>query len=397
MSMSAEFFSIFIILLLSIFLAAVFRRLHLPYVVALLVGGVLVGPHGFDVIEINDGIRLLGEIGLISIMFIAGMETKLSHFMAGKKHISALALLNAVIPFITGIAVAAYFGYTDVAVLLVGTIFISSSITVVLPSLEGAGMMRRHVGQDIIATAIVVDIISFVFLSLVLQTVNPVSSLPLPLFYLVALLVIIALRMMIPKLRKFLYIVRPQGQDVFNFEVRWVFALLLGIVVIFQVLGFHPILAAFFAGMMLSDNLQSEEFVEKIKTISYGFFIPIFFVVIGASVNVLVLLEGGVVLALTAAIITGSVISKVLSGYAGARFTGYSHGEALLVGFALTPSLSATLAVVFIGVERGIFDDNIASAIIILSIVTSFVGPFIIERLERLIERREQQDIRGAA
>ncbi len=387
--MSAEFFSIFIILLLSIFLAAVFRRLHLPYVVALLVGGVLVGPYGFDVIALNDGIRLLGEIGLISIMFIAGMETKLSHFMAGKKHISVLAFLNAAIPFITGIAVAAYFGYSDVALLLVGTIFISSSITVVLPSLEAAGMMRRHVGQDIIATAIVVDIISFVFLSIILQTVSPVSSLPLPLFYLLALAVIIALRVMIPKLRKFLYVVRPQGQDVFNFEVRWVFALLLGIVVIFQVLGFHPILAAFFAGMMLSDNLQSEEFVEKIKTISYGFFIPIFFVVIGASVNILVLFEGSAVLALTGAIIAGSVLSKVVSGYAGARITGYSHYEAALVGFALTPSLSATLAVTFVAVQEGIFDDQIATAIIILSIATSFVGPFIIERLQGVVLRRE--------
>ena len=85
-----EFFSFFIILLAAVFFSALFNRLHLPFVIALIIGGVIIGPHGLALFEMNQTLDFLGEIGLVFLMFMAGLEIKLSSFAQDKKNISLL-------------------------------------------------------------------------------------------------------------------------------------------------------------------------------------------------------------------------------------------------------------------------------------------------------------------
>ncbi len=376
-----EFFSFFIILLAAVFFSALFNRLHLPFVIALIIGGIIIGPYGLALFEITPTIDFLGQIGLIFLMFIAGMEIKLSGFAKDKKNISIISILNAFIPFAVGFAIASLFGYENIVALLLGIIFISSSVAVIIPSMEQSGLMHTRLGQEIVSATIIEDIISLIFLSILLQKTSPITQIPLPLFYALLILTLVILKIAIPKLRKFFNFIREKKTGLFEFEIRLIFTLLIGVVVIFEILGLHPIIAGFFAGLIFSESIKSRILKQKLHAISYGLFIPVFFIIVGGETNITLLAQVNTALFLTIAVVLGSFLAKFISGWLAGRLVGFNNQESSLMGVATTPQLSTTLAVVFIGHEMGLLDSNMVTAMVALSLFTTFIGPFVISRL----------------
>ncbi len=387
-----EFLTFFIILLVSVFFSAIFNRLHLPFVIALIAGGIIIGPHFLGILEVTEPIDFLGQIGLIFLMFIAGLEIKLSNFANDKKNISIISVLNGFVPFIVGVGIAVLFGYHGTVPMLLGIIFISSSVAVIIPSIEGAHLLGRRLGKEIVSATIIQDIVSLVLLSIVLQSVKPVTNIPLPLFYLLLVIVLIILRTAIPKLRTFFNFIRKKKNGLFDFEVRLILTLLIGVVVIFELLGLHPIIAGFFTGLVLSESIKSKELFSKIHAISYGLFIPIFFIIVGAEADITLLYHLGPAVYLTISIVLGSFLAKIISGWLAGRMVGFNNREGLLMGVATTPQLSTTLAVVFIGFELGLLDDNLVTAMVALSLITTFVGPMLINLLSKQVI--EQKDLK---
>ena len=377
----AEMLPFFIVLFAGVFFSGLFKRLHLPWVVALLLGGIIIGPHGLELFEINNTIKFIGQIGLIFLMFMAGLETSLSSFSHFKAKLGFLSFINAFIPALIGVLIGFYFGYGLSSSLLLGIIFVSSSIAVVIPSLESSGLIYRPLGKYIVMTTVFQDIASLVLLSLFLQSIDPVTSLPLPIFYLILFVFLFFLRWLLPKIRWFLSITNDEDdKKLFQRELRVVLAILIGTVIGFELLGLHPIVAAFFVGLVLSDSLKSEVLLEKIKTLSYGIFIPTFFIVVGAETNLFVLTESKEVLYIVAAVVVGSLIAKYLSGYFGAKIVGFNKLESKLFAVSSMPQLSTTLAVVFTGVEFGFLDEKIMTAMIILSVVSTVVAPVLMNK-----------------
>lgn len=374
-----ELFPFFVILFVGVFFSEVFSRLHLPWVIALIVGGVVIGPTGFDVFQPNETIEFLGQIGLVFLMFMAGLETKFSSFKEVQKTALPLVVLNAGIPFAVGFLIAILFGYPAIVGLLLGVIFMSSSIAVIIPALQQRGFLQKKVGHTIVTTTIIEDVASLVIFSIVLQQIDPVTPLPLPLFYLLAVLFLFVLRFLIPKIRFFFaYTKEQEVRDVFQQELRSIFVIMIGTVIMFELLGFHPIIAGFFAGFILSDSVKSQLLKDRLQAISYGVFIPVFFVLIGANTDfgAIFALTGSIIFAVI--VIFGSVLSKFFSGWIGARFEGFSRSESFLVGASTIPQLSTTLAVVFSGVELGLIDSRLSATIVLLSMVTTVLGPLLI-------------------
>lgn len=373
-----EFFPFFLILFAGVFFSEIFRRLHLPWVVALIVGGIVIGPHVLNVFEADDTIVFLGQIGLVFLMFMAGLEIKLSTFKESRRSITKLSFINGAFPFFVGLGIGFFFGYGWVASLLLGIIFVSSSIAVVIPSLEAAGVLRTRLGKSIVASTIVEDVMSLVLLSVLLQSINPVTSIPLPLFYILLFASLFALRWVIPKIEWFFSSRLRDTKDLFRQELRSVFVILIGTVVIFEFLGLHPIIAGFFAGLVLSDSIGNDLLKEKLRTISYGIFIPIFFVLIGMQANISIFGQLNGALLFVAVIVLGSIFSKFVSGWIGGRVSGFTSNESLLIGSSTIPQLSTTLAVAFTGAELGLLDQKLVTAMIVLSIVTTLLGPILI-------------------
>jgi Kef-type K+ transport system membrane component KefB len=379
--MEINFLPFFLILLAGVLFSSAFKRFHLPWVLALIVAGIVVGPHGAGFVESNSTIEFMGSIGLIFLMFMAGLETQLSSFREFGKNIIIIALLNGMIPFGVGFGIGLLFGFSYIASLLLGAIFMSSSVAVILPALEEVGLIKKQIGRTIVASAVIVDIASLVVLSVVLQNINPVTTLPLPTFYLIVAIVLIAFGYALPKIRNIMC-KKSRANDLFETEVRIIVLMLIGTVVTLGLLGLHPIIAGFFTGLVLSESIKSELLIEKLRTISYGVFIPVFFVIVGLHTNIGILFESAGVMGLAVVVIVGSIVSKYVSGWMGARLAGFTKSNAYLVGMSTVPQLSTTLAVVYTAVEIGILKEELIVSMVALSMISTMIAPFALRRVK---------------
>jgi len=380
--MEVALVSFFIVLFAGVFFSTLFARLHLPWVVALIVAGIIIGPHGIGVFSPDSTIEFLAEIGLIFLMFMAGLETRLGSFKNLKKEVSVITALNGLLPFILGFGIASAFGYPFVTALIVGIIFISSSIAVVIPSLEAQGLIHTHIGRSIVASTIFQDIASLVAVSILLQNINPSTPLPLPLFYILVFVAVVALRWLIVNTRNYIHTHHTKDDETFQQEPRVILLILIGTVIVFELLGLHPIIGGFFAGLVLSGVIKSTELKEKLRAISYGIFIPIFFVIIGSKADIGIFAETQKALPIALAIVIGSISIKFLSGLlAGAVLR--NKREGLLIGAATIPQLSTTLAVAATGFALGLLDQNLITALVILSIITTLASPLLIRWLKK--------------
>lgn len=385
-----ETLSFFIVLFAALFFSEVFKRLHLPWVVALILGGIIIGPFGLGIFTSNTTIDFLAEIGLVFLMFMAGLETKLSSFHRLEKGKFTLPLLNGGLPFLVGLGLGIYFGLELKAALLLGIVFISSSVAIILPSLEANKLLKTRLGKSIIATTILEDIASLVLLSILFQTVSPLTNLPLPAFYALLLATLVALRWLIPRIRKFSLAKTEQERGLFQRELRTILAILIGTVVSFQLLGLHPIIAGFFAGFVLSESVTSKELKDKLRVLSYGLFIPIFFIVVGSKTDIGVFFETRSIAVFTVLLIAGSIASKFIAGMIAGKLNNFSLKEGALIGVATIPQLSTTLAIAFTGFKLEILSSELIAALVALTIVTTLISPLLIKFIKGFLENPQE-------
>jgi len=385
-----SFYPFFLIVFSGVFFSMLSIRTHIPWAVMLIIGGIALGPSALGIVEVDPTIDFMGQIGLVFLMFMAGLETKMTHFKEFRSNLLALACVNGFVPFLAGFLVVWLFGYDLITALIIGIIFVSSSIAVVIPTLEVSGMLRTKLGQSVIITTVLQDITSLVLLSLLLQSVSPVTDVPLYVFYPVLLGVLIGLRLFIPKLREWLVKATTGSPDLFQLEFRSTFLILIGTVIAFELLGLHPIVAGFFSGLVLADSIKSKVLKDKIKTISYGVFIPTFFIVVGLQTDLSVFQNVSAVLFVMVSLIGALVASKYLSGYLAARSVGFDMTESKFFAATSLPQLSTTLATAFVAFNLELIDQTLLTSLVMLSVVTVLLSPLLIRKYATtLLERKE--------
>jgi len=373
-----EFLPIFLILVASLAFGGAFHRFHLPWVFGLIVTGMLLGPFGFSLVQPDGTLRFLGELGLVFLMFMAGLETKLSSFHRYGSHIAFVAIAHGLLPFAAGAFFGAFVGLDSVPALMVGVLFMSSSVAVIVPALEETGIIARRAGKIAVASIMLVDMACLVMLSFLLQTVQPETTIPLPLFYVLVAVVTAGLWYVVPRIRG-LFPHHEDERDLFESEVRIVFLILMGTVVIFEILGLHHIIAGFLSGLLLSESLKSEVLIEKLRTMSYGFFIPVFFVLVGMDTDVFALVTSTSI-GLIAAFCVTAIVMKYGSAWLGARMAGLARAEAHVVGIAAVPRLATALVIVLVSVEYDILTPVYAAAVLVLAMVTTVCAPLALRR-----------------
>jgi len=366
----------FVILISGLIFSEIFKRLHLPYVTALIIAGILIGPLFLNLIQVDETVSFIGSIGVVFLMFITGSEVKWAFFQKMGKDIIFLSFLNGAIPFITGFGIGWFFGYDFFTSIVLGTVFLSSSIAVIIPSLESNKLIDTKIGKTIISATVFEDITSLILLAFILQSFSQKSPIPLPVYIPTIILLIIGLKIVIPKIEK-MYQSRKKGKDLFESELRFVFVVLLAAVLLFESIGMHAIIAGFIIGIILGNSIR-DKIEEKIRTVSYGIFIPTFFLIIGMQTDLSVfLLERSVLL--TYFIVIGLISSKIVSGWIGGRLIKFSGKESLLIGVSTVPQLSTTLATAFAALEFGILNQEIITSLVVLSIVTTLAVPLTIK------------------
>lgn len=383
----SEFITFFIIITSALLFSEVFNRLNLPWVTALIVAGIVFGTEGFGIIEPNPITDFFSEVGLVFLMFMAGLEIRLSSFSSVRKEMSIITLINGMAPFILALGISFAFGLGAFPTFLLAAALISSSVAVVLPSLEGSGVFNRKLGQTIISSTALLDIASVLLFSFVIQQVTN-SGTPLLVLYGFLAMSMVLLRLAVPRLET--YFANKESQK-FEKEIQLLVSVLMGTVILFGVLGLEPAEAGFFAGLILSDSIKHKIARAKLHAIAYGLFIPVFFVMVGAEINIGVFYENDTAIWLTLSVVLGSILTKYGSGWLAGRLAGFSAVESSLVGVATVPQLNVALAIAATGFAAGVIDLNLLTALVMLSVVTSFVAPPLMKLFVKRVERVDKQ------
>lgn len=378
-----EFVTFFIIIGAALLFSEFFNRLHLPWVTALIISGIVFGTEGFGLIQPNPVTDFFSEIGLVFLMFMAGLEIRFSSFRKLHREVATISLFSAVLPFLAGITIGITFELSPLETFLLAATLISSSIAVVVPSLESAHIFRKKLGNTIVASTVALDIASVTMFSVLIQQFTA-TNIPLPLLYGSLLVVLVLLRLAVPRIES--YFARKKTQK-FEQELQLIISVLVGTVILFSILGLQPAEAGFFAGLILSDTVKNKMTHAKLHAVAYGLFIPVFFVMVGAEINIDLFYGNTAVLWLTLAVVLGSMATKFASGWLAGRASGFTMLESKLVGAATMPQLNVPLAVVSVGFAYGLIGSDLLTALVLLSVVTTFVAPPLIGHLARRLAK----------
>ena len=369
-------FGLLLILSLGLIVPDIFKKtLHLPFVTSLIIIGSIFGPYGLDIIESNEIIEFFGFLGFTFLMLMAGLETHISELKKAIGKISILASINAGIPFVVGLSIGRLFGYGWATSLLLGTIFVSSSVAIIV-SFSKSGRFSKTVKDIMLPAFVIEDLLSMILLASIFQSAGENAAYPLPVYFLILIFSIVILFVSIPPISK--YFIRRhiltkkiRHED----QVRYVMVLLIAVLLYFSALGVHPILAAFLVGMLLADLITSEIIFTKIQTLGYGLFVPVFFFIIGMDMDLTIFTHLDVKNLLIMSVIFGLILSKLISGFAAGKIVKLNNKDATMFGAVSTTQLTTTLAAAYAGFSLGLFDETLVTAVVTLSIVTNIFVP----------------------
>lgn len=384
----ASLFTFFVALAAALLFSSTLRRFKIPWAIALIFTGVIIGPYGLDWFELDDTVLFLSEIGVIFLMFLAGMETRISAIRPVLRDASIVATVSGIVPALVGVAIGLGFGYGWDTALILAIIFMSSSFAVVIPTLEARGLLQTRLSRVIVASTMLQDIASLILFAVLLQFITPESWVPIPALISAGVMAAAGgylLRHYFSHLQAWFQHLRQKEShefELFEQELTLTVVILVGAAIVFEILRMETIVGAFFAGILIAEITRSQILEHKVHILGYGIFIPIFFVSVGAWVELSIFQdELWLILPLTAAIVLGSALTKFISGWAAAKVLGYSGLQSSLIGVTSIPQLITTLAVLLVAQNLELLPPEVVTAVVILSVVTVVASPLITNRL----------------
>jgi Kef-type K+ transport system membrane component KefB len=366
------------------------RRFGQPSVLGEIFAGVILGGSALAVLDPRDpAMHALGQLGLFVLIFQIGVHTDVRSLRRVGSSATMVAIAGVVLPFVGGFFVARMFGFSALASVIAGASLTATSMAISARVLGDQGILHTKEGHVVLGAALLDDVIGLIVLSVVIGVVGGASvsiggmarvSVSSAAFIVIALAIG---NYAMPPLFRVLDGIRAKGSlGMFGMA----FGMLLAALAI--VSGTSLIIGAFVAGMILHRTPQRNE-VERTTAQIGHFLVPIFFAVVGASVD-LAALTSNTALGVGGALIVVAIVGKVLAGFAPMRF----QGNKLLVGAAMVPRGEVGLIFAQMGLATGAITPELFAAIMLMVVVTTFAAPpmlaFVVRRDESL-EREEVQ------
>ncbi|MDR1678372.1 MAG: cation:proton antiporter [Prevotellaceae bacterium] len=371
---------LFIILVSPILL----RRFNIPGIIVLIISGVIIGPNGFNLIAQNSAVELFSTIGLLYIMFIAGLDLDLGDFRANRYKSLLFGVFTFAIPLAIGYPVCFYFlGYNSDPSLLIASMFATHTL-IAYPIVSKLGVSKNQAVAITVGGTILTDTAVLIMLSVIVG--NHQGSLDYT-FWIrfgisLALLLLIMFKI-VPLLTKWFF---QKLESEKHSHYIFVLAVLFFAAFMAEVAGLEPIIGAFIAGLSLNKLIpQSSALMNRIEFIGNALFIPFFLISVGMIVDVSVITHG-----YTALLVAGTLTLVAIAGkWLAALFTQlafrYSRIQRSLI-FGLSSShAAATLAIIMVGHRAGMIDDNVLNGTVILILVTCIVASMVTEKAARKI------------
>lgn len=381
---SFEFLLVIAIILLSTkALGGMSEKVHMPQVVGALVAGLILGPSLLGVLHESEFIYQTAEIGVILLMFLAGLDTDLDELKKNGLASIIIAIIGVILPLIAG--TFAYYKFFDVQqgnqvellkAIFVGVVLTATSVSITVETLREMGKLKGRMGTTILGAAIIDDIVGIIILTLITSlNDSTVSILAVSLNIVKFFAFIIIIGVCIHFLRKFLDNKKP-ARRVSIYSL--VFCFLLAYISE-RFFGITDITGAYFAGVLLC-NLGFKSYVEKkITVLSYLIFSPIFFASIGLKTSLNGITKEIVIFALI--LIVVAILTKVIGCYTGAKICRFDNISALAIGIGMVSRGEVALIVAQKGYNSNLLDANLFPAIVLVVIVTTLITPILLKLL----------------
>ena len=381
-----EFLLFLAIILISTKVLGLFsRKVHMPAVVGALVAGIILGPSVLKLITLDgtNGVYLeiTAEIGVIFLMFSAGLETDLKEIKANALASFIVALIGVIVPLIGGfLGYALYFhtDFTDYQEVLksvfIGVVLTATSVSITVETLRELGRLKGRVGTTILGAAVIDDILGIIVLTIVTSlkdtSVNPVTVMVKIVLYFI---VIGILFFLVSKCKP---LIESEGQKRRVTVFALAFCFLLSYISE-KFFGIADITGAYFAGLMLCSMKNGEYVKDRINFPSYLFFSPVFF----ASIGIKTSLDGmtGSMVGFTIILLVIALLTKVIGCGLGAKFCRYTNKEALQIGVGMISRGEVALIVAQKGYQCGMLDDRFFAPIVLVVIVTTLITPILLK------------------
>lgn len=353
-------------------------RLGQPSVLGKLLVGVILGPAVLGWLQPSEFVHQLSEIGVIFLMFLAGLETDLEEFWRSAGRGVVVAVAGVLVPLVGGWAVAQAFGYENIEAVFVGVLLVATSVSISVQTLRELGRLRSQEGVTILAAAVIDDVLGLMVLSLTLglagasagQGASPVVGLAalgvkLVIFFIVAAL---AARYVMPPLLRWVRSFRVSVP-----LAAFGLAMALGFAFGAEAFGLAGIVGAYLGGLLLGSSDLKHELFGQAESIAYSFFTSFFFAGVGLAVSFSGMTPQFAVFAGILTVV--AVATKLVGCGLGARLSRFTWTSSWRIGSGMTARGEVGLIVASIGLSRGIIHQELYTAMVIVALVTTLVTP----------------------
>lgn len=391
-----------LVLFIILFAPILLNKIKVPHIIGLIVAGVIVGPYGLNLLKRDSSIVLFGTVGLLYIMFLAGLEIDLAEFKKNRKRILVFGLFTFVFPLVFG-SLASYYllGYGFLSSLLLASMF-STHTLVSYPIASKYGVIRNRAVSMTVGGTMITDILALLILAgiagMTKESVSPAFWLQLGGATIVFVTIVFAV---------FPIIIRWFFKHFEDSVSQYIFVLAMVFLASFlaEAAGIEAIIGAFFSGLVLNKFVpHTSPLMNRIDFVGNALFIPFFLISVGMLVDVTVLVKGWGALKVAGVIIAVAVATKYLAAWLTQKIFKLSATEGTMI-FGLSSShAAATLAIILVGynIITGetaagepirLLNEDVLNGTILLILVSCGVSSFVVEGAsKKLALEQEAQD-----
>ncbi|MBK1440404.1 cation:proton antiporter [Parapedobacter sp. ISTM3] len=378
---------LFIILLSPILL----RWIKVPGIIGLILSGVAIGPHGLNLLEKNSAVDLFSTIGLLYIMFIAGLELDMNEFRKTRHKSVLFGLFTFAIPIAIGYPVCYYIlEYDMLASIMISSMFATHTL-VAYPVVNSYGISKNEAVAITIGGTILTDTAVLIILAVIIGAsqgqLDRQFWMTLGVSFAIFLLIMFGI---IPRVAKWFF-QKVEGEK----TAHYIFVLSVVFFAAFlaEIAGLEHIIGAFVAGLALNKLIpHSSALMNRIEFIGNAIFIPFFLISVGMIVDVSVLLNGPAALFIAATLTIVAIFSKWIAAWFTQLVFGYTPSQRQVIFGLSSAHAAATLAVIMVGFRYEIIDENVLNGTIVLILITCIVASLATESASKKVVLAGDQD-----
>ena len=371
---------VFALILFIILLAPlIFRMIKVPGIIGLILSGLIIGPHGLGWIEKNSAVDLFSTIGLLYIMFLAGLELDLSEFKKNRHKSVVFGFFTFIFPLVIGFPVCRYLlGFEFETSLLVASMFATHTL-VTYPIVSRMGIASNEAVAITVGGTMLTDTAVLIILAIISGSVGgEITSEFWIVFGISVIAYLIVVFLLIPKLTAWFFR-RLEGEKRAHFI--FVLSMVFFSAFLSELAGLEPIIGAFAAGIVLNRFIpRTSSLMNRLEFVGNSLFIPFFLISVGMLINLRVLANGTFALIVAGTLTVVSLFGKYIAAYATALIFKYPVSLRNLIFGLSSAHAAATLAVIMVGYRLGIVDENVLNGTILLILVTCLIASFVTER-----------------